>query len=466
MKTCIFRASVSCYSVYGLCYVICCSIAILVKSSHVASSDVNTVTSIASFKSADNETMTSSVEGNRASRSSSSTSVSSYDSNNMIHSKSSLFKNTLRFRRDVFHTQFSSQYHHLLKKQKSRRHPSTAKTPEKNQQDLKNNKKRASSVVYSTSSFINNPSSQTNETHVDDSFMDSSVESFLDSIDEITRGVKCPFNSNSKDSDYVFLPKSVKSVAEVPALEWKAKSVSTSNRVSLLSSIMSSYSPRSDDFKLLRNSLDQLVRLDHEFFRARVAWFHPKDPSINSSFNSKSDSKNNDIQTHFFVNLDVKRRFSSEMPNRVISLKEPWMTLSLEGNQLKKKQLNHQLLREGRVFISKESFSREELSFAFWTPVYYSCELKKWLMSFTSFIVSDNEPNSGTNELRLKGVISVDIDISNTDFNQCDLKEEDASHESNQNEAIPVYGTHKCNPETSMVSVLIRTPFNESFTLS
>jgi len=214
-----------------------------------------------------------------------------------------------------------------------------------------------------------------------------------------------------------------------------------------------------DDFKLLRNSLDQLVRLDHEFFRARIAWFHPK---ATDNFSSSATGSNNkgSLQTHFFVNLDVKRRFSSEIPNRMISLKEPWMQLPTDG---KKNSYLHQLLRDGSVYISKESFTRDELNFAEWSPIYYSCELKKWLMSYTSLIVSESEPSSGgSNVFHLKGVISVDVDITNTDFNQCEVDEEDSSLYDPINSPLPMYGTHKCDGDSSQVSVFL-LPFFANF---
>jgi hypothetical protein len=320
--------------------------------------------------------------------------------------------------------------------------------------DLKRNKKRASSPAATAShetshltSFLNNVKPHNNPLqsalhNTDNNGGQVLLESFLDAIDDITKGVKCSFNSNLQSSSQgpdqeIFLPKNLESVAQLPSLQWRIKSVSTAERVRLLSSIMSSYNPKVDSFKLLRNSLDQLVRQDKEFFRARIAWFQKDNQSFNYSF----DSNLRAVQTHFFLNLDVKRRFSSEIPNRVVSLDEPYL-------RIEKNHFIQQLLKEGRIFVSKES--SQDLLLSEWTSVYYSCELKKWMMSFTSLIVSDSEPNSGTTEIRLKGLISVDIDISNTDFNQCD----EETYFSEQN-PISMLGTHKCNRETSHVSHIL-----------
>lgn len=264
-------------------------------------------------------------------------------------------------------------------------------------------------------------------------------EAFLDAVDDISRGTRCmPHYNSQKDvlageSRHLFLPKELQSIEEIPASQWKLRHFATANRVALLASILSHYKPETDSFKLLRSAMDQLVRLDHNFFRVRMAW--TRDPG--------QESKKVRLLADYFVYLERKRRLSTESYNRSFSLQEPWLQLPKEG---KKNQYLHRLLREGSVHISLNTYSRDELNFAEWTPVYYSCELRKWLISYTALVVSDSEQIPGSNLYSLRGVVSIDMDISHNDFDQCDDTLEDLT------EAVPMMGTHKCDRESSRVS--------------
>lgn len=263
-------------------------------------------------------------------------------------------------------------------------------------------------------------------------------EAFLDAIDDISRGTRClPQYSHQKDAlvgdaRHIFLPKELQSIEQIPASQWKLNHFATANRVALLASILSQYKPETDSFKLLRSAMDQLVRLDHNFFRVRMAWTRPPE-----------DNKKVRLLADYFVYLERKRRLSTESYNRSFSLQEPWLLLPKEG---KKNQYLHRLLKEGSVHISLNTYSRDELNFAEWTPVYYSCELRKWLISYTALVVSDSEQIPGSNLYSLRGVISIDMDISQKDFDQCDDTLEDLT------EAVPMTGTHKCDRESSRVS--------------
>lgn len=52
---------------------------------------------------------------------------------------------------------------------------------------------------------------------------------------------------------------------------------------------------------------------------------------------------------------------------------------------------------------------------------------------------------------RLKGVVSLDIDISNLEINQCEVE----NNEDNDNQIYSFHGTHKCPNETTYVSMKI-----------
>lgn len=49
---------------------------------------------------------------------------------------------------------------------------------------------------------------------------------------------------------------------------------------------------------------------------------------------------------------------------------------------------------------------------------------------------------------RLKGIISLDIDISNLEINQCEVD----ADVGNENQIFSFHGTHKCPNETTYVS--------------
>lgn len=270
-------------------------------------------------------------------------------------------------------------------------------------------------------------------------------EAFLDIIDDISRGIRC-LNYHYKDvldgedSRHVFLPKELDSVQEAASIDRKLKYSSSANRISLLSSILSQYQPKTDSFKLLRSALDHLVRLDDNLFRVRTAWLN--DGSVAES------GQNGHLLANYYVHLERKKRLSTESYNRSLPLSSPWLQLPKKE---RKNQYIDRLLREGSVQINVNTFSRDELTFSDWTSVYFSCNLKKWLVSYTSLIVSDSEQLPGNNLYTLKGFVSVDIDITSTDFNQCDESDLNSQVQATMTH-FPVYNTHKCDKVSSQVS--------------
>ena len=273
-------------------------------------------------------------------------------------------------------------------------------------------------------------------------------EALLDIVDDISRGIRC-LNYHYKDvldgdSRHVFLPKELDSIQEASATGRKIKYTTTANRISLLSSILSQYRPQTDSFKLLRSALDHLVRLDENLFRVRIAWLNEQ---------SVPDSgRNGHLIADYFVHIDRKKRLSTESYNRSLPLSSPWLQLPKKGQ---KNQYLDRILKEGSVQINVNTFSRDELTFSDWTSVYFSCDLKKWLVSYTSLIISDSEQLPGNNLYTLKGFVSVDIDITNTDFNQCDETDLNSQVTATITDAISIHNTHKCDRTSSQVSFFI-----------
>ncbi|XP_013200885.1 probable G-protein coupled receptor CG31760 [Amyelois transitella] len=71
-----------------------------------------------------------------------------------------------------------------------------------------------------------------------------------------------------------------------------------------------------------------------------------------------------------------------------------------------------------------------------WTYPYYNCEAKRWLLSYTVPVATIRG---------LKGIVSLDIDISSLEINQCEV----IADEENDNQIYSFHGTHKCPNETT-----------------
>ncbi|XP_063365631.1 probable G-protein coupled receptor CG31760 isoform X1 [Cydia amplana] len=68
-----------------------------------------------------------------------------------------------------------------------------------------------------------------------------------------------------------------------------------------------------------------------------------------------------------------------------------------------------------------------------WSFPYFSCDAERWLLSYTVPVHSAREQ---------EGVVSLDIDISNLEINQCEMP-------TNDNQIYSFHGTHKCHNETT-----------------
>lgn len=73
-----------------------------------------------------------------------------------------------------------------------------------------------------------------------------------------------------------------------------------------------------------------------------------------------------------------------------------------------------------------------------WTYPYYSCIVKRWLISYSVAV-----PPTGRHAM--KGFLSVDVDVSSLEVNQCDAGKEPVI----STEITALRGTHKCHNDTS-----------------
>ncbi|KAK0178549.1 hypothetical protein PV327_007428 [Microctonus hyperodae] len=82
-----------------------------------------------------------------------------------------------------------------------------------------------------------------------------------------------------------------------------------------------------------------------------------------------------------------------------------------------------------------------------WTFPYLSCKTHQWLMSYNIYVRKADYPHSTTLDY-----LSVDIDISGLEINQCDLsasKSSDDVDETFNNQMESFRGSHKCDKDTT-----------------
>lgn len=96
-----------------------------------------------------------------------------------------------------------------------------------------------------------------------------------------------------------------------------------------------------------------------------------------------------------------------------------------------------------------------------WTYPYYSCTVRKWLISYSVPILTAGQHGYvkmqflnyciyyHSNFSRLKRFLSLDVDVSTLEINQCENYEKPSS----LNEITSFHGSHKCDNTTSKVIV-------------
>ncbi|GBM90717.1 hypothetical protein AVEN_261638-1 [Araneus ventricosus] len=119
---------------------------------------------------------------------------------------------------------------------------------------------------------------------------------------------------------------------------------------------------------------------------------------------------------------------------------------SAEKKAFSDKKMHHILISdqiEWRIDAMDHPEMTNSSTRAGWTHPYYQCENKRWLLSYTKLMV-------GPIGDRLVGVLSVDVDVSGIDINQCDqlLVGENISNW----QMSAFLGTHRCHNQTSKES--------------
>lgn len=196
--------------------------------------------------------------------------------------------------------------------------------------------------------------------------------------------------------------------------------------VEFLSRILSKYNPKSDDYKMMRSAVNELIQIDANIYRLRVGW-------LTNEPEAEPDRK---LSLRYFEIDSTNFIINEEESKEVMLLDTSWIPKSLV-----------------KPLAAQRSVSG---SGSEWSSVYYDCDLKLWFISYTALILTKSERNQMIGDYdadkTIRGVISADIDISGTDINQCESNQ-DLYDQSYDTLILTLWGTHKCHSETSQVSV-------------
>lgn len=199
----------------------------------------------------------------------------------------------------------------------------------------------------------------------------------------------------------------------------------TWRNVEFLSRILSKYNPESDSFKMLKSSVAELIQMDANIYRLRIAWI--KDRGVESD----------QINSHYFEIDSKSLEITEEI--KLLTLNTFWIPKSFADPLLSQRYIPG---------LGSE-----------WSGVYYDCDLKLWFISYTALILTNSRHNSinedkSNSDKSIRGIVSADIDISATDINQCETNQHfyDQTYDT---VVLTLSGTHKCHSETSQVSLLL-----------
>ncbi|XP_067136225.1 probable G-protein coupled receptor CG31760 isoform X2 [Centruroides vittatus] len=191
-------------------------------------------------------------------------------------------------------------------------------------------------------------------------------------------------------------------------------------KTELIARLLADYYPRTDQ-EMLKAFAEETVLSDKFLYASRIMWVG------NGSL----------WKPHYYVTAN---RASGSSHRRVVSSQlydtsfkeEPW----LDKNSVPP----HGKVKGHRVQHGK------------WTSTYFTCDVKKWLLSYTAFVtISRSKWRRASHQVAesVVGVVSVDVDVTNMDVNQCDRRwNEDNGH--NRLGEIDIFlGSHKCDNDTS-----------------
>ena len=211
-------------------------------------------------------------------------------------------------------------------------------------------------------------------------------------------------------------------------------------------------------------------------FSLSIAW-NDESSSTSSSFD--------DIKLQFFQCNETMPTLNNNN-NSSSSRKKCHVISVLESMQVISKWFSSKLLqklKEKRIFHHQNKNDSTE-----WSNLFYDCHHNRWFITYHSLILQaiyDNDDDGGgsidnlttnktnTNDnydidykywFRVRGIISADIDVTDTDINQCGeefIDETTTTSSAAINEpkewrtTLNLYGTHKCHNENSEVNFFL-----------
>lgn len=267
----------------------------------------------------------------------------------------------------------------------------------------------------------------------------SEKEEILQAIHRISRGDKCNKNNKEEEKSSLMSEKDITIQLTKDTIRQLTNPFTNNSQyettwkgIEFLSRILSKYNPEIDNYKLMSNSINELIRMDANIYRLRIVWLNKKLEELPIvSIDGKS---NKGINIRYF-GIDSKNRKLIEEKDIYLVLDKPWIP---------KKFINPLITG----IIMRPSLSNPPTE---WSDVYFNCDLRLWFISYSALILSNTEQNinnDNNNERKnVCGIISVDIDVSRTDIYQCDSPQD--YDESDVSVVLTLSGTHKCHSETS-----------------
>ncbi len=277
-------------------------------------------------------------------------------------------------------------------------------------------------------------------------------KALLQAIDRINKGFECNKDTNQvkpsivSNRDIIIGLTKEKIAHLTKPLTNNSQYETTWKGVQFLSRILSNYIPETDNFKIMVKSIDELIRMDSNIYRLRIAWINKKAdvsttiPMMRFDNNEQPIGEETDtkqIKIRYYEIDSITRK--TNQTEKFLVLDTPWIPKSFISPLITKQIIRPTL-----------SNSPSE-----WSNVYFNCDLKLWFISYTALILSNNEDivDNNNNKKSVRGLISADITVNRTDINQCDVTE-DYESQSDGSVVLTLSGTHKCHIETSQVSIL------------
>nr|XP_046918477.1 probable G-protein coupled receptor CG31760 [Dermatophagoides farinae] len=246
--------------------------------------------------------------------------------------------------------------------------------------------------------------------------------------------------------------------------------------IDLLARILGDYEPFLDRFQLLNQTIMQTPLIESKISSLSIAW-NDESSSTSSSFD--------DIKLQFFQCNETMPTLNNNNNNSSSSRKKCHVISVLESMQVISKWFSSKLLqklKEKRIFHHQNKNDSTE-----WSNLFYDCHHNRWFITYHSLILQaiyDNDDDDGggidnltTNKtnandnydidykywFRVRGIISADIDVTDTDINQCGeefIDETKTTTTTTTSSAainepkewrttLNLYGTHKCHNENS-----------------